>query len=108
MEEQAFYQRSETAEALPSMERDEEEIRLVIRVRANDPALSFQIRKSDNLESWGNRPLAFDAAQGGWNVEGDDLAVESATELGDGIWELRLSLAAEEKAFWLLSVDYDP
>lgn len=96
------------AEALPSLERNPQGMQLIVRVRANDPALSFQIRKSTNLENWGNRPLTFNAVHNGWNVEGNDLAVETASDLGDGIWELRLALAPEEKAFWLLFVDQRP
>jgi hypothetical protein len=101
---------SDATAALPALGHDGQgNLQLVVRARAGDAALAFKVRSGSNLNEWAEHPLVFDPTDQQWEVAGPGVAVASATDLGHGIWEVRLALdRALPRQFWLLQVKYDP
>lgn len=101
---------SPEALAYPALVRDDQGgVRLVLRARANDAALSSTIRTSADLKAWSAHSLTFDAGGGQWTVEGSQMAIASATDIGDGVWEIQLTLQqGAPSSFWRMDVDYNP
>ena len=77
---------------------------ITVTLRSDDPALDYHLQISDDLRGWQNIPLQFENDM--WQTGSAGLTIDTAQNLGDGLWELNLSLVqSSASAFIRLSVD---
>lgn len=83
------------------------EFRTHLRVRSNDPYLEYRCLFSADLTNWTQAILRYETASGSWTSDWPNLVIRSATDQGNGWWNLELAnVGIQPMPFLRLKVVY--